>query len=346
MSDQVLYRKYRPHTFADVLGQEQVVQALTGAIEHGSVGHAYLFSGSRGTGKTSLARIFAQEIGTKDRDLIEIDAASNRGVDDIRALREEVHTMPFESLYKVYIIDEVHMLTKEAFNALLKTLEEPPKHVVFILATTEPDKLPETILSRCQHLAFKKPSSALLKEMVLRVAKQEGYTLEPASGDLIALIADGSFRDAHSILQKVLASSSDKKISAEEVELATGTPRSALLTDIIDAIGAANLEEALVAVHRLAETTRDMRTVLTLLLRILRAILLVRSAPTMRAELAGEFTEHEMTCIDQHAKDSKAQVNSKLLIAILDASMRVGTTYAPELPLELALIDHLGMTDK
>jgi DNA polymerase III subunit gamma/tau len=342
---QVLYRKYRPHAFTEVLGQEHVVQALEGAIANKTIGHAYLFSGVRGTGKTSLARIFAHAIGTKDRDLIEIDAASNRGVDDIRALREEVHTLPFESVYKVYIIDEVHMLTKEAFNALLKTLEEPPKHVVFILATTELEKLPETILSRCQVFAFKKPSATLLKEMVLRVAGAEGYTLAPASGELIALLADGSFRDAQSILQKVLAGAQDKTVSPEEVEQATGTPQSTLLVRLVDAIGAGDLEAALKAVRAIAESTNDAKVVLTLLLRLVRAILIVRSAPSMRADLVEEYTELEMACVDRHVAESKARINSKLLAGLLGAHMRSGSTYTPELPLELALIDHLEPTN-
>lgn len=145
MSEIALYRKYRPQKFKDVVGQDHVVKVLQGAIDLGNISHAYLFSGSRGTGKTSIARIFAKEIGTTPNDLYEIDAASNRGIDDIREIRDGVSTLPFESKYKVYIIDEVHMLTKEAFNALLKTLEEPPAHAVFILATTELDKLPEWV---------------------------------------------------------------------------------------------------------------------------------------------------------------------------------------------------------
>ena len=144
----VLYRKYRPSNFKEVLGQDHIVKTLGGAINLGNISHAYLFAGTRGTGKTSIARIFANEIKTTENDLYEIDAASNRGIDDIRELRDSVNVLPFESPYKVYIIDEVHMLTKEAFNALLKTLEEPPKHVIFILATTEIEKLPDTIFSR------------------------------------------------------------------------------------------------------------------------------------------------------------------------------------------------------
>ncbi|MFA5841932.1 MAG: AAA family ATPase, partial [Candidatus Paceibacterota bacterium] len=168
------YRKYRPDTFGKVLGQDHIVSVLKSAVESGSTVHAYLFAGSRGTGKTSVARILSRELGTSENDLYEIDAASNRGIDDVRALKEAVQALPFESRYKVYIVDEVHMLTKEAFNALLKTLEEPPKHVVFILATTELGKLPETIISRCQVFNFRKPSEQVLKDLVLDIAQAEG----------------------------------------------------------------------------------------------------------------------------------------------------------------------------
>ncbi|MBP9759961.1 MAG: DNA polymerase III subunit gamma/tau [Candidatus Pacebacteria bacterium] len=341
MSDTALYRKYRPHTFDEVLGQEQLVKALKGAIEQGKIGHAYLFAGSRGIGKTTLARIFAHEIGTKDRDLIEIDAASNRGIDDVRALREEVYTMPFESPYKVYVIDEVHMLTKEAFNALLKTLEEPPRHVVFILATTEADKLPETIVSRCQTFILKRPNEATLREMIMRVAKAEGYVLESASADLIALLADGAFRDAHGILQKVIGSSTDKKISAEEVEEITGSPKTTLLLGLLDAVAIRDLDKSLVAVRALADAGNATKTVLTMLSRLVRAVLLVRSSPSLMPTLKEEYTENEWMNIERYAKESQVSINSKFLTALLDAQMRTGTTYTPELPLELALIEHL-----
>src|SRR3989344_4946079 len=236
MTDTALYRKYRPQNFDDVLGQEHVTKPLREALRAGRITHAYLFYGSRGTGKTSVARILAHEIGCAPEDIYEIDAASNRGIDEIRALREAVHTLPFRSPYKVYIIDEAHMLTKEAFNALLKTLEEPPPHVIFILATTEPSKIIDTIISRCQVFTFKKPNQQILKQSVARIAKEEGFELLPASADLIATLAEGSFRDAESILQKVISSSADKKISIEEVEMITGAPKARLLNDIINSI--------------------------------------------------------------------------------------------------------------
>ncbi len=220
-SQTALYRKYRPGKFKDVVGQDHVVSVLENSVENKSISHAYVFAGSRGTGKTSVARIFAKEIGCKQNDLYEIDAASNRGIDDVRDIKESVNTLPFESPYKVYIIDEVHMLTKEAFNALLKTLEEPPKHVVFILATTEVHKLPETIVSRCQVFEFKRPTVEILKDTVTAVAKKEGYTIEPAAAELVALVGDGSFRDTHGILERVVAGVTGKKITKDDVEEAT-----------------------------------------------------------------------------------------------------------------------------
>src|SRR3989344_2620043 len=196
MTSLALYRKYRPTRFADVVGQEHITKVLEAEVKKGTLPHAYLFTGPRGTGKTSVARILAIAAGCEPYDLHEMDAASNRGIDDVRELREAVRTLPFSSPVKVYIIDEVHMLTRESFNALLKTLEEPPTHVIFILATTELAKVPETIVSRCQTFVFKKPSPSLVAERVARIAHDEGYTLEPEAGGLVAFPADGAFRDA------------------------------------------------------------------------------------------------------------------------------------------------------
>jgi len=163
---ETLYRKHRPTAFEDVFGQDEVISILQNSIKQGSISHSYLFSGTRGTGKTSIARIFARELGTSDQDIYEIDAASNRGIGEIRELRAGVDTRPFNSNYKVYIIDEVHMLTKEAFNALLKTLEEPPSHVLFILATTEKHKILDTIISRCQVFDFNRPNKNVYKRQL------------------------------------------------------------------------------------------------------------------------------------------------------------------------------------
>ena len=195
-----LYRKYRPQTFDDVVGQEQVVNLLQSTIKQKKISHAYLFCGGRGTGKTTVARIFARDIGCNPEDIIEIDAASNRGIDEIRELREAVRTAPFSSPYKIYIVDEAHMLTKEAANALLKTLEEPPSHVIFILATTDPEKLPSTILSRCQKVTFVSPDVVTLAKRLTHVAGEEGKELDDETAKLIATHGKGSYRDALGVL--------------------------------------------------------------------------------------------------------------------------------------------------
>ena len=258
MTETALYRKYRPLKFKEVLGQDHIVKVLESSIENGNIAHAYIFAGSRGTGKTSIARVFAKEIGTTANDISEIDAASNTGVDDIRALNESVSTLPFESKYKVYILDEAHMLSKQAWNALLKTIEEPPKHVIFIFATTETNKIPETIISRCQTFSFKKPTQKILKDVVVAIAKKEGFSLEASSADLIALLGDGSFRDAQSVLQKVMSASKDKKISPEEVELVTGAPKTELVNDFIRAVDENNLDLGLSTISKATEANIDM----------------------------------------------------------------------------------------
>lgn len=336
-----LYRKYRPAHWNEVLGQEHIVAVLQGALDNGKVAHAYLFYGSRGTGKTTVARIFARELGVSVNDIYEIDAASNRGIDDIRQLREAVNVFPLESAYKVYIIDEVHMLTKEAFNALLKTLEEPPRHVIFILATTELEKLPETIVSRCQTFTFKKPSHEILKKLVLDTAKKEGFEVETSSADLLALLGDGSFRDTHGILQKVLSASADKKISAEEIEKIVGAPSARLENDILSAIAEKNTEKGLASIRTATEYNVDMKVFGKLILRKLRAVLLVRYAPAMKGELARDFSEEDFVFLSELAISAKT-INSAALSEFLSAYQHIDHSYIPQLPLEVAIIRLLG----
>ncbi len=225
-----LYRKYRPQSFDEVVGQEQLVDLLQSSITQKKISHAYLFCGGRGTGKTTVARIFARDIGCNPEDIIEIDAASNRGIDEIRELREAVRTAPFSSPYKVYIVDEAHMLTKEAANALLKTLEEPPSHVVFILATTDPEKLPPTIVSRCQKLVFKSPDIATLAQQLSHVAEKEGKKIDTETATLIASHGKGSYRDALGVLEQVLTTGG-KNITHSDVHAFLGvTDKETLLS--------------------------------------------------------------------------------------------------------------------
>jgi DNA polymerase-3 subunit gamma/tau len=232
MSEQhlALYRKYRPASFDDVVGQEQLVTLLQSAIKQKKVSHAYLFCGGRGTGKTTVARIFAHDIGCNPEDIIEIDAASNRGIDEIRELREAVRTAPFSSPYKVYIVDEAHMLTKEAANALLKTLEEPPSHVIFILATTDPEKLPQTIVSRCQKIIFQSPDVTTLTKRLMYVAENEGKSIDTATAELIARHGKGSYRDALGVLEQILTIDTKKVTLMHATEFLGVTDKELLLT--------------------------------------------------------------------------------------------------------------------
>jgi len=337
MSETALYRKYRPQKFSEILGQDHIVKVLESSIENGNIAHAYIFSGSRGTGKTSIARIFAKKIGTSANDIIEIDAASNTGVDDIRALNESVSTLPFESKYKVYILDEAHMLSKSAWNALLKTLEEPPKHVIFILATTEFNKIPETIVSRCQTFSFKKPTQKVLKEVIMAIAKKEKFSVDNVSCELIALLGDGSFRDAQSILQKVMSASKDNKISAEEVELVTGAPKSETVNDFIRAIDEGNLELGLGAIAKATDANIDMLLYFKLVLHKMRSILLLRNLKSSEGKLQDEMTDTDFKFLKGLADKKPSKINSDTLLTLLSYYDMVTKAYIQELPLELVL---------
>lgn len=338
MSEVSLYRKYRPEEFSDVIGQDHIVDVLKASLKSGKVAHAYLFSGSRGTGKTSVARIIARELKTSENDLYEIDAASNRGVENVRELRESVRSLPFDSKFKVYILDEVHMLTKEAFNALLKTLEEPPAHVIFILATTELEKVPETIVSRCQTFVFKKPTDAILKKLATDIAKKEGYKLDAGSAELIALLGDGSFRDTHGILQKILSFSSGKNISIEEVEKVTGAPSRALVHDVIESFANQDIEKGLTAIQKANEQNVDMRVFLKLILHLFRAVLLMRVAPGMKKEVSEMLSETDQSFVAKMLTSGSTALSSKTLQLLLEAYQQTRFAFIAELPLELVLV--------
>ena len=337
MSETALYRKYRPSNFKEVLGQDHIVKVLKNSIELHNLAHAYIFAGSRGTGKTSVARIFAHEIGTSANDITEIDAASNNGVDEIRALNEAVSTLPFDSKYKVYILDEAHMLSKGAWNALLKTLEEPPAHVIFILATTETEKIPETVVSRCQTFSFKKPSQKILKEVAVNIAKKEGFTLDNAAADLIAMLGDGSFRDTQSVLQKIIGSSKDKKITLDEVELVTGAPKGELVNDFIRSIDGEDLELGLSAISKACEANIDILLYYKLVLHRIRTILLLRNLKSSEEIIKEEMTDTDFVFLKTLAEKKPSKINSDTLLTLLNFYDLVNKAYLPEMVLELAL---------
>ena len=336
---EALYRKYRPQKFSDCLGQDHIVKVLEAETKSGDISHAYLFAGTRGIGKTSVARIFAKAIGTSQNDIVEIDAASNTGIDDIRALNDSVQTLPFDSKYKVYILDEVHMLSKSAANALLKTLEEPPKHVVFILATTELHKIPDTVMSRCQFFTFKKPSQEVLKKMLIDVVKKEGYSIDQASAELMALLGDGSFRDTLGIAQKVLAYSKNKIISEDEVRLVTGAPTISLVHSFISSIANKNLISGLESVKEAVNQNVDMSVFLKLVLHTARAVLLFRFGAGHIVK--NELSKEEVNFVESlSTKDSP--FSSAVLVELLSAYEAIKTAYIPSLPIELALINIIG----
>lgn len=332
---EVLYRKYRPSKFSEVVGQDHVVKVLEAEAKSGDISHAYLFAGTRGTGKTSIARIFADAIGTSKNDIYEIDAASNTGVDDIRSLNESVFTLPFESKYKVYILDEVHMLSKSASNALLKTLEEPPAHVVFILATTETHRIPDTVLSRCEVYNFKKPNQDVLKKVVLNIVKKEGLKMDDSSAELISILGDGSFRDTLGILQKVISYSSDKNISEEEVRLVTGAPHVELVHEVIKSIASRDVNLGISSVKKAVAQNVDMAVFIKLILQTVRNIILVKfgSGSLIKEELS----DRESVFVQEMSKENS--FTSSVLVELLTALDRTVGSYIQSLPLELALIN-------
>src|SRR3989338_3732227 len=337
-----LYRTYRQLEFKDVRGQGEIVSVLEAAVKRGKVAHSYLFAGGRGTGKTSMARILAHALSTSEQDIYEMDAASNRGIDEIRELREGVATLPFNSTYKFYIIDEAHALTRDAWGAFLKTLEEPPSHVVFVLATTELEKVPETIVSRCQVFQFKKPSHEALKSLALDVAKKEGVSLSPAGAELIALMGEGSFRDTLGILQKVLTVSADKKLSESEVGKVVGAPSSATINSFLQALAAKDIAKALQAFHSAIAGGAEPKVFALLAIAKVRGVLLMRFAPELKGEVAEQFGEDDLKLLKELSGKSGATINSILLSELLTALIEMNRAPLPQIPLELALYRVMG----
>lgn len=309
---QVLYRKWRPQIFDDVSGQEHITTTLQNEVSTGRLNHAYLFTGSRGTGKTTCAKILSKAVnclnphngnpcgeceicrGIDDEsvlDVIEMDAASNRNIDDIRSIIDEVQFKPAKCKYRVYIVDEVHMLTPQAFNALLKTLEEPPEHVIFILATTEIHKLPQTILSRCQRFDFHRIPPRAIADRLLYVAKQEDVKLSDSAAMLVASVADGALRDALSLLDRCVAISSD--VDEDVVRNAAGLARKTYLYDLAAAVINKNTAKSLEIIDRLYSESKDMSRLCDELLAHFRALMLIKSVRNPRDILVMSDDEFE-----------------------------------------------------
>lgn len=272
---QALYRKHRSRAFSEVVGQDHIINTLEKAIKSGRISHAYLFTGPRGVGKTSVARILAHEINglpytdeSTHLDIIEIDAASNRRIDEIRELRDKVHTSPTSAKYKVYIIDEVHMLTREAFNALLKTLEEPPAHAVFILATTEAHKLPETIISRTQRFEFKPVNLDQVAKHLNDIAKSEKIKIDQPSLKLLAEYGEGSFRDSISLLDQL--GSSGQAVTEADVRQMLGLPAGEAIKDLIDFVSDGNSAQVLQTLDQLQNQGMNSAAVARLIANELR----------------------------------------------------------------------------
>ncbi|AZB41163.1 DNA polymerase III subunit gamma/tau [Bacillus sp. FJAT-42376] len=355
MGYQALYRVFRPQLFEDVAGQNHITRTLQNALLHSKFSHAYLFSGPRGTGKTSAAKIFAKAVNCEKApvaepcgecpscrgiadgsisDVLEIDAASNNGVDEIRDIRDKVKYAPSAVKYKVYIVDEVHMLSMGAFNALLKTLEEPPKHVIFILATTEPHKIPLTIISRCQRFDFKRITSQDIVDRMKTVMDEQEADAEEEALHVIARAADGGMRDALSLLDQAI-SFSDEKVTLEDALLITGSVSQNLLTDLVMSIQKKEVSAALQILNKLMDQGKDAARFIEDLIYYYRDMLLYNTAPNLEEAL-------ERVVVDEAFKDLAKSVETEKIYAIIDvlnkSQQEMKWTNHPRIFLEVAVV--------
>lgn len=355
---QTLYRKYRPKNFSEVIGQAPIVRTLTNAIKHNHIGHAYLFTGPRGTGKTSIARILAKTVNCENQknalscekcasckiinsgkslDIIEIDAASNTGVDNIRELRDTISLAPTSLKYKVYIIDEVHMLSTGAFNALLKTLEEPPAHIIFILATTEISKVPDTIISRCQRFDFTRlPINGITQKLTL-IAKAEKVKIEKEALAMISMAAEGGMRDAESSLGQIIALE-DKHITTKEVEEILGTTDKKIVQNVSRMIVEKNCDDAIAEINKLMENGYDLKIFNKSLINYLRQLMLLKINNQLKKYFSFELTGDQIKKINELAKKAELSQIISTINLLLEAQNKISSAILPQLPLEIAII--------
>ena len=317
-----LYRKFRPITFSEIVGQEHITRTLRNQIVAGRVGHAYLFNGGRGTGKTSAAKILARAINCLNpqdgepcneceickgaingslTDIVEMDAASNNSVEDIRSIREEVNFLPTKAKYRVYIIDEVHMLSTGAFNALLKTLEEPPEHVKFILATTEPQKLPATILSRCQRFDFKRISNENIIKRLNIVCEQSGIEITKEAMNIIAVLAEGAMRDALSILERCIQDG-ENKIDEDKIKDLVGNPKITYVHNIIDSLFKYDVDKTLKNVDNVLNEGKDINNLLWEMIKYTKDLLVYKASQKLDL-----YSEEEIANIEEISKNISKQ---------------------------------------